>query len=108
MEELRKLMNGSAVSIGLGIAVALAIFWFGGWKIAWGEPMIHQGDFYLDRGVAIRFNYQFYGLLFTDRFFSSKIVAWLLGGLACFICAGVLGFLNDTDSKETGEPTPKS
>ncbi|MDP2780910.1 heavy metal-binding domain-containing protein [Devosia sp.] len=65
------------------LAVSVLSFWFGGWHIAWSENLPTRDDvLYIGRGIAIKFNYRFYGVVFESRFFDSPIISWLLGGIA--------------------------
>ena len=78
---------------------AIGLLYVGGWFLVWdvpyfGKEKILVFDF---NCVAILFNNKLYGLMFSDRFFYSPFISWILFGVAvgCFY----VGFSHNDEQK---------
>ncbi len=64
-------------------AIAISLFYFGGWKVVLGELLFSVNDaIYTKNVLLLKFNDKYYGFVRTAEFFDSSIIQWLMLGLA--------------------------
>lgn len=71
-----------------GLVAAFGLLYVSGWSVIWGQPLFSLDAFVIEsNGFAIRFDDQYYGAGFSDRFFYSPFISWV-----CFCLALILPF----------------
>ena len=85
----------------VGLGLALALLYVGGWSTVWGKVMLSTKSFILnDHGFAIRFNSLYYGASFSSRFFDSPAISWICLMIATGSTGGVF-FISSSSEEES-------
>jgi len=79
-----------------GLLLSIGIFYIGGWYIIWSDPDSGYKLFNIfSTGFTFSVNEEGYGLAFTDRFFDSIFLSWLLFGVGLYGMEESIDRMND-------------